>query len=197
MARPLRLEFAGAVYHLTSRGNARQKVFFTDSDCELFSKYSLRSRQSLRLDLPRLLLDGQSLSFARRNAQGQSLHRHAPAQRHLYSNFKPPAQTGRPPVSRPVQGDLDRKGISSPGALPLYRPQSSTDQRQWQASDLEMEQLPGYGWTGFRADVFEHRLDSAAIRSESLTSAETVPGICQRRIGESALGRVERANLLG
>src|SRR5574342_859448 len=36
MARPLRLEFAGAVYHLTSRGNARQKVFFTDHDRRLF-----------------------------------------------------------------------------------------------------------------------------------------------------------------
>src|SRR5262249_27893467 len=30
MARPLRLEFSGAVYHLTSRGNARQKIFFND-----------------------------------------------------------------------------------------------------------------------------------------------------------------------
>ena len=36
MARPLRVEFAGAIYHLTSRGNARQKVFFTDADRELF-----------------------------------------------------------------------------------------------------------------------------------------------------------------
>ncbi|MEX0807051.1 MAG: transposase [Candidatus Binatia bacterium] len=36
MARPLRLEFAGAIYHLTSRGNARQRVFFTDGDRELF-----------------------------------------------------------------------------------------------------------------------------------------------------------------
>ena len=36
MARPLRLEFPGAVYHLTSRGNARRKVFFTDADRELF-----------------------------------------------------------------------------------------------------------------------------------------------------------------
>jgi putative transposase len=36
MARPLRLEFAGAIYHLTSRGNARQKVFFSDADRELF-----------------------------------------------------------------------------------------------------------------------------------------------------------------
>jgi REP element-mobilizing transposase RayT len=36
MARLLRLEFPGAIYHLTSRGNARQKVFFADVDHELF-----------------------------------------------------------------------------------------------------------------------------------------------------------------
>ena len=36
MARPLRLEFPGAVYHLTSRGNARQRIFFTDRDRERF-----------------------------------------------------------------------------------------------------------------------------------------------------------------
>jgi putative transposase len=38
MARPLRVEFAGAVYHLTSRGNARQNIFFNDADRELFLK---------------------------------------------------------------------------------------------------------------------------------------------------------------
>jgi putative transposase len=32
MSRPLRLQYAGAVYHLTSRGNARQKIFFDDTD---------------------------------------------------------------------------------------------------------------------------------------------------------------------
>lgn len=36
MSRPLRLEYCGAVYHLTSRGNARQKIFWGDSDRELF-----------------------------------------------------------------------------------------------------------------------------------------------------------------
>ena len=36
MSRPLRLQFTGAVYHLTSRGNARQKIFFNDGDRELF-----------------------------------------------------------------------------------------------------------------------------------------------------------------
>lgn len=36
MARPLRLQYPGAVYHLTSRGNARQKIFWDDTDRETF-----------------------------------------------------------------------------------------------------------------------------------------------------------------
>lgn len=36
MARPLRIEFPGAVYHVTSRGNARQDIFITDADRHIF-----------------------------------------------------------------------------------------------------------------------------------------------------------------
>lgn len=36
MARPLRLEYPRALYHVTCRGNAREKVFLVDSDRELF-----------------------------------------------------------------------------------------------------------------------------------------------------------------
>ena len=36
MARPLRIEYPGAVYHLTSRGNGRQKIFLNDADRLLF-----------------------------------------------------------------------------------------------------------------------------------------------------------------
>jgi len=36
MARPLRIEFPGALYHVTSRGNARQRVFLDDEDRETF-----------------------------------------------------------------------------------------------------------------------------------------------------------------
>jgi len=36
MARPLRLEFPGAVYHLTARGNARQGIFEDDGDRRRF-----------------------------------------------------------------------------------------------------------------------------------------------------------------
>lgn len=37
MARPLRLEFAGALYHLTARGNARGEIFLDDEDRRLFA----------------------------------------------------------------------------------------------------------------------------------------------------------------
>jgi len=36
MARPLRLEFAGALYHLTARGNAQAIIFIDDADRHLF-----------------------------------------------------------------------------------------------------------------------------------------------------------------
>lgn len=36
MARPLRIEFPGALYHVTSRGNARQPIFLDDVDREGF-----------------------------------------------------------------------------------------------------------------------------------------------------------------
>jgi REP element-mobilizing transposase RayT len=36
MARPLRIEYPGAVYHVTSRGNARQSIFIDDVDRQVF-----------------------------------------------------------------------------------------------------------------------------------------------------------------
>ena len=32
MARPLRIQYAGAIYHAMSRGNARQRIFRDDRD---------------------------------------------------------------------------------------------------------------------------------------------------------------------
>jgi putative transposase len=36
MTRPLRIEFPGAIYHVTSRGNARRKIFLDDADRDAF-----------------------------------------------------------------------------------------------------------------------------------------------------------------
>ncbi|MGA2035629.1 MAG: hypothetical protein ABSG68_25555 [Thermoguttaceae bacterium] len=36
MARPPRIDFPGALYHVTSRGNGRQQVFWTNDDRQRF-----------------------------------------------------------------------------------------------------------------------------------------------------------------
>lgn len=36
MARPLRIEFAGALYHVTSRGDRQEAVYEDDEDREVF-----------------------------------------------------------------------------------------------------------------------------------------------------------------
>ena len=38
MTRPLRIDFPGAVYHVTSRGNRRTAIFEDDTDASLFLK---------------------------------------------------------------------------------------------------------------------------------------------------------------
>jgi hypothetical protein len=38
MARPLRIEYDGALYHVTSRGNERKPIFRDDTDRKLFLK---------------------------------------------------------------------------------------------------------------------------------------------------------------
>jgi putative transposase len=39
MARQLRIEYEGAFYHVTSRGNERRKIFFSKTDYEKFKEY--------------------------------------------------------------------------------------------------------------------------------------------------------------
>jgi len=36
MTRPLRLEYPGAIYHVTTRGNDRRRIFKDDDDCKVF-----------------------------------------------------------------------------------------------------------------------------------------------------------------
>ena len=38
MARPLRIEYAGALYHVTARGNEKKDIYFTEADRVEFLK---------------------------------------------------------------------------------------------------------------------------------------------------------------
>jgi len=44
MARPLRIQYKGAFYHITARGNERKRIFFSNSDYDKFKDY-LRKAQ--------------------------------------------------------------------------------------------------------------------------------------------------------
>ena len=39
MARPLRIEYENAVYHVTARGNERKRIYFCDADYRKFLQY--------------------------------------------------------------------------------------------------------------------------------------------------------------
>lgn len=51
MARPIRIEFEGAVYHVTSRGNERRKIFFSRKDYEKFKEYVGEAKEKYRFIL--------------------------------------------------------------------------------------------------------------------------------------------------
>jgi REP element-mobilizing transposase RayT len=115
MARPLRLEFSGAIYHLTTRGNARQKIFFSDADRQLFidtlagvvfrygwicHAYCLMANHyHLLVETPK-----PNLSLGMRQINGIQ---------------SPPSASGTF-VSGPIQGDFGGEGIVPVGALPLH-----------------------------------------------------------------------------
>ena len=45
MARPLRIEHEGALYHVTARGSERGKIFFSKADYEKFKQYLTEARE--------------------------------------------------------------------------------------------------------------------------------------------------------
>ena len=71
MARPIRIEYEGAVYHVTIRGNERKALFSTDADRERFVGALAESveRYDIRLYLYCLMLNH---AFCLRNATRQS-----------------------------------------------------------------------------------------------------------------------------
>jgi REP element-mobilizing transposase RayT len=51
MARPLRIEYEGAVYHITARGNERKNIFFTKEDYERFLNYLTEATKKFIINL--------------------------------------------------------------------------------------------------------------------------------------------------
>ncbi len=45
MARPLRIEYEGAFYHVTARGNERKNIYYSKADYERFKRYLLEAKK--------------------------------------------------------------------------------------------------------------------------------------------------------
>jgi len=58
MSRPLRIEFEGALYHITAREKRQESIFYGDGDRYTFLRVLKKSNRALQLGLPCLLFDG-------------------------------------------------------------------------------------------------------------------------------------------
>lgn len=107
MARPLRLEFAGALYHVTARGNERRSIFLGDEDsdraaflevlgatCERFN-WVLHA-YCLMTNHYRLLVETPDANLSKRMRQLNGVFTQYINRTHA---------RGRPSVSGAVQGD--------------------------------------------------------------------------------------------
>ncbi len=79
MARPLRLELAGGVYHVTSRGDRRENIYDTDNDREEWLGLLGRVCERFNWRCHAYCLMDNHLSFRCRNGRRQFIKRHAPA----------------------------------------------------------------------------------------------------------------------
>lgn len=109
MARPLRIEFAGGLYHVTSRGDRREDIYFGDADrlawieilgavCE---RFNWRSHAYC-------LMTNHYMSWSRWSMATRQ--EHAPTQRRLHAVRQSHAPTGWPRIPGALQGDPGREG---------------------------------------------------------------------------------------
>ena len=45
MARPLRIEYEGAFYHVTARGNERRRIYWNEYDYDKFKEYLKKAQE--------------------------------------------------------------------------------------------------------------------------------------------------------
>ncbi len=61
MVRQLRLEYEGAIYHITARGNERKKIYHSQRDYTKFKEYLKLSKKRFSCINPCIRVDGESL----------------------------------------------------------------------------------------------------------------------------------------
>jgi len=148
MARPLRIEYPGAFYHVTSRGNERRDIFKSQRDREKFLEYLesatvrygavvhayclMTNHYHLLVETP----DGNLSQVSTRPIRGPRprgrtydacdsalLRNRAARERRLHHVLQREAAALGAPAAGSVQGDLGGKGGVRGGVVSLHPPQ--------------------------------------------------------------------------
>jgi REP element-mobilizing transposase RayT len=84
MARPLRVLYPGALYHVTARGNERKAIFRTDADRERFLAVLAQAVERYRLRLHAYVLMDNHYHLYSRDPRSQSVAGIAPSERRIH-----------------------------------------------------------------------------------------------------------------
>jgi REP element-mobilizing transposase RayT len=85
MARPWRIEYEGALYHVFSRGNNQQDIFVTDDDRHLFLDTIGQMSERFDNDIFAYVLMDNHASFVASHTNSKFIQKHAMVGYHLYT----------------------------------------------------------------------------------------------------------------
>ena len=91
MARPLRIQYSGARYHVMSRGDRREAIFYDDADRVEFLRTLGQACRKNRMAGACLLFDEQSFSSGVGDAATESGYWNEMAAGHLHAAVQPEA----------------------------------------------------------------------------------------------------------
>ena len=162
MARPLRIEFAGALYHVTARGNERRDIFFTDDDRSQFLD-TLEEVREIQLALHAFCQMTNHYHLLIETAEA-NLCRGMQQLNGVYAT----GQSTPPPRGHLLQvrytGIFGAEGDLSIGAGSLHCAESGACAYGAGGRGLGVEQLSRHRGTPHRAAVPHHRLAAVSVR---------------------------------
>jgi REP element-mobilizing transposase RayT len=128
MARPLRMEFAGALYHVTSRGDGREAIYLDDKDREVFYAVlgEVCSRFNWCVHAECQMTNHYHLLVE--TPDGESVAGDAPAEWRVHPTLQSPTSAGGPRLSGSLQSDHRGEGDLSSGTGTLHRAQPGSRQ---------------------------------------------------------------------
>ena len=166
MARPLRIEFPGAAYHVTGRGNAQRAVFEDDADREQFLGTLERSADRFGLLLHGFCLMGNHYHLLVETPDAGLGRGDAGPERCLYTGIQPASRDRRPPLPGPLQGDPRAARFAPARASALRRSEPRAGWSVQTRGSVPLVELPGH--RGARSGAAAaHGRDGCCLSSEA------------------------------